>query len=470
MLASIVAPLVEGVIDAAKEFHQNHLLKKKPTLVQEITPVAQKMERQSEEEVVDDRGYESDASIDDHAESFMEYAVRNMSEVQRNEFFQREAQRDFLKLEAEKYDDQKRDALLAMEAISSLMDYKEDWSDEEFKRAHKKEYLRLVEQKLFTEKDPGFIGHSLKSGAKYIRGQLQKIDPDNMQQLERVSKLLNYYYYASNIMSGARAGAMIGAAAPVPGGAEVGAMLGAAYGGAKAYTVDQVTEAGITLSANALKASYSNLTEDDAYLLVGATVLAHGSKDLLRNLAIKVQSGSSNFAKSIKEVVASEGDLAYVGVGDTKVGLKAVPKEAENLNLARKAYPDTVEKINNRYPSNGDLAGQKYPLNKLPEHIQQKYPDSVIVDERGFIRFEPYTHIDEVGRVYKVELDSLSGDNKLDFKKANKAMGVEGTPDGCTWHHVEDTKTLIAIPSDLHDAIRHTGGRAVQKAKDRYDK
>ena len=44
MLASITTPLVEGVIDAAKEFHQNHLLKKKPTLVQEITLLAHKME------------------------------------------------------------------------------------------------------------------------------------------------------------------------------------------------------------------------------------------------------------------------------------------------------------------------------------------------------------------------------------------------------------------------------------------
>ena len=57
-----------------------------------------------------------------------------------------------------------------------------------------------------------------------------------------------------------------------------------------------------------------------------------------------------------------------------------------------------MEKINNRYPINADLAGQKYPLHKLPEDIQRKYPNSVIFDERGFARFEPYTYIDKLGK------------------------------------------------------------------------
>ncbi|WP_341751167.1 HNH endonuclease [Candidatus Tisiphia endosymbiont of Piscicola geometra] len=138
---------------------------------------------------------------------------------------------------------------------------------------------------------------------------------------------------------------------------------------------------------------------------------------------------------------------------------------ADSMNiLYKKQYPDTVEKINERYPINADLAGQKYPLHKLPEHIQLKYPDSVMVDEKGFMRFEPYAHIDELGRIYRVELGSING-NKQDSRNANKAMGRDKTPEGHTWHHVEDTKTLIAIPSDLHDAIKHTGGRAVEKAK-----
>jgi len=29
------------------------------------------------------------------------------------------------------------------------------------------------------------------------------------------------------------------------------------------------------------------------------------------------------------------------------------------------------------------------------------------------------------------------------------------------WHHVEDTRTLQLIPTDLHRVVRHTGGQAI---------
>ena len=32
---------------------------------------------------------------------------------------------------------------------------------------------------------------------------------------------------------------------------------------------------------------------------------------------------------------------------------------------------------------------------------------------------------------------------------------------GYTWHHLEDGKTLILIPTDLHNAYRHTGGASL---------
>lgn len=32
---------------------------------------------------------------------------------------------------------------------------------------------------------------------------------------------------------------------------------------------------------------------------------------------------------------------------------------------------------------------------------------------------------------------------------------------GYTWHHVEDGKTMMLVPTDLHQAVRHTGGAAL---------
>lgn len=59
-------------------------------------------------------------------------------------------------------------------------------------------------------------------------------------------------------------------------------------------------------------------------------------------------------------------------------------------------------------------------------------------------------------------MEGLVGDASSDFKKALEASKkYDKTPKGYTWHHVEDGKTLILIPTDLHDAVRHTGGAAL---------
>jgi len=31
----------------------------------------------------------------------------------------------------------------------------------------------------------------------------------------------------------------------------------------------------------------------------------------------------------------------------------------------------------------------------------------------------------------------------------------------CTWHHVQDGRTMFPVPSDIHNAFRHTGGKAI---------
>ena len=102
-------------------------------------------------------------------------------------------------------------------------------------------------------------------------------------------------------------------------------------------------------------------------------------------------------------------------------------------------------------------------MERLPPELQAKYPNSVEFNEKGFPRFEPYIHIDEEGRRYMVELDNITGDYR-DNDNTNRAMGIVKEPKGITWHHVEDTRTMIGIPSDIHDPIKHTGGRAVKKA------
>ncbi len=105
-----------------------------------------------------------------------------------------------------------------------------------------------------------------------------------------------------------------------------------------------------------------------------------------------------------------------------------------------------VRIINKKY------AGKTY---KLDGELGKKYPKGVKFTKEGFPDFGPY-------QIDKVEVEGLVGDASSDFKKALEASKkYDKTPKGYTWHHVEDGKTLILIPTDLHDAVRHTGGAAL---------
>lgn len=44
---------------------------------------------------------------------------------------------------------------------------------------------------------------------------------------------------------------------------------------------------------------------------------------------------------------------------------------------------------------------------------------------------------------------------------ANRAIGLENTPNGYVWHHVEDGTTMQLVPQAVHQSARHTGGAAV---------
>ena len=105
-------------------------------------------------------------------------------------------------------------------------------------------------------------------------------------------------------------------------------------------------------------------------------------------------------------------------------------------------------------PVNSRYAGKTYPLEKLPADLQIKYPNSVQFKPNGFPDYSPYSKAE-------VRIKGLTGDYTHDEAIANKATGLDETPKGYVWHHVEDGKTMQLVPKDLHAAVRHTGGAAV---------
>jgi A nuclease of the HNH/ENDO VII superfamily with conserved WHH len=51
-----------------------------------------------------------------------------------------------------------------------------------------------------------------------------------------------------------------------------------------------------------------------------------------------------------------------------------------------------------------------------------------------------------------------SGGDGLAESYTDKAAKLDETPRRYTWHHLEDGKSMILVPRDLHDAVKHSGG------------
>ncbi|KIE05775.1 hypothetical protein NF27_CY00110 [Candidatus Jidaibacter acanthamoeba] len=147
-----------------------------------------------------------------------------------------------------------------------------------------------------------------------------------------------------------------------------------------------------------------------------------------------------------------------------KTNFSFASKQSQSTTTAgrtetKKKVPDTVEKIGKNLPRNAaNFTGKKVDFDKLPESIKarypnlkEKYPDGIWFKENGCPNFTPHA-------ILIVEVTGLNGEHGHDSGKANKAVGYKETPDGYTWHHHEDGKTMELVPKDLHDAIKHTGG------------
>jgi A nuclease of the HNH/ENDO VII superfamily with conserved WHH len=112
------------------------------------------------------------------------------------------------------------------------------------------------------------------------------------------------------------------------------------------------------------------------------------------------------------------------------------------------AAPPQLNKTKGKIPT---IRG-RIPINS--KYAGQTHPSGVKFTSQGFPDFSPYAELE-------FKLDGLTGHYATDEKKANKAAGLQKTPHGYVWHHVEDGETLQLIPKTIHNKTRHTGGAAV---------
>lgn len=119
---------------------------------------------------------------------------------------------------------------------------------------------------------------------------------------------------------------------------------------------------------------------------------------------------------------------------------------------------ETVKTINGRLPVNSSYVGGLYPASNFPVSIRGKYLHGVPFNHAGFADFSRYS--------IKSVTITLGNSWNADFKLAAKVAGYGPSnprPVNDTWHHHENTGYMQLISTDIHNAVKHTGGIAVSK-------
>lgn len=99
--------------------------------------------------------------------------------------------------------------------------------------------------------------------------------------------------------------------------------------------------------------------------------------------------------------------------------------------------------------------------------LDKLYPEGVPFSKEGFPDFSNVAFKDKSGKALKIDVGYLSGDSKTDIAKAEALFQKMGYSweSGYTWHHIENSTSLIRVPSAIHQLIDHAGGMSTHVAE-----
>jgi hypothetical protein len=133
------------------------------------------------------------------------------------------------------------------------------------------------------------------------------------------------------------------------------------------------------------------------------------------------------------------------------VGRQASPRNG--AGFAGRRYVFTREDF-------GVRPGVAPPTIKIDPDVRAQlirdYPNGIRFSRAGYPIFTPHAEV-------HLPIEGLKGNEERfehDEDLANEAAGFDETPDGYTWHHVEDGRTMELVPTNLHRSVQHTGGAA----------
>jgi hypothetical protein len=162
----------------------------------------------------------------------------------------------------------------------------------------------------------------------------------------------------------------------------------------------------------------------------------------------------------VAEAVAVAGEAGMTDATDAGPPADDAEPGAVVRDSRGRVVPPGVKRLpSGRYPSNFEWAGRVYAGSRWTPGLAAKYPSGVRFTEDGFPDFEPYA-------IAKATIDpSFAGNHSTDFTEANRQANIQRVPDGYTWHHHQDARTLLLVPIDVHEAVRHAGGVSIMRGR-----
>ena len=99
--------------------------------------------------------------------------------------------------------------------------------------------------------------------------------------------------------------------------------------------------------------------------------------------------------------------------------------------------------------------------------LDKLYPDGIPFTKEGFADFSKVAFKDRNGNPLVITLESLSGSSEKDISMAKKAAAQLGYIDNpeYTWHHIENSSSLMRVPYAIHELVRHAGGMSTYAAQ-----
>jgi hypothetical protein len=114
-----------------------------------------------------------------------------------------------------------------------------------------------------------------------------------------------------------------------------------------------------------------------------------------------------------------------------------------------------------------DLRGMNHLSYDDLVKLDKMYPEGVPFTKQGFPDFSYVAAKDKNGTPIKVNIGTLSGDSKKDINKAETIFQNQGNnwEAGFTWHHIENSTSLLRVPTVIHQLVDHSGGMSMSRVK-----